>query len=363
MKNLFVLLVCSCIGLSPFALQAQSSYKYDVEKVVDDVYVLKPAINDLRWVTTSIVVIINDADIFVVDSGLLPSAGEEAIKEIKKLSTKPVKYLLNTHWHGDHWQGNEAFVRNYPAVQIISSREAYKGINRNGMVWVRQFYIKHFSNYIVSYESAVKNGKSEDGKSLSADTLKFISEGLQGMKNDLEELKKLKPVVPTMTFSDQLVITSGKREFQLHYFGWGNTTGDAVLYLPNEKILIPGDLVVYPSPYESGAFSREWFETSKKLSQFDFKHLIPGHGIVQHDRLYLDYLNALFSETIKQLNEAYIQGKNTLDEFQSTVTHASVISELGKNHPDFLPYVKNLDPAFVPAAVRSAFQKAKEGKL
>ena len=342
---------------------AQSSYRYEVEKVEDGIYVLKPLINDLRWVTSNIVVIINDADIFVVDSGLLPSAGEEAIKEIKKLSNKPVRYLLNTHWHGDHWQGNEAFVKNYPGVQIISSSEAYKGINRNGMVWVRQFYIKHFSNYISSYEGAVKNGQGDNGKKLSADSLKFVNEGLQGMKTDLEELKKLKPVFPNTTFTDKLVIRSGKREFQLHYFGWGNTTGDAVLYLPNEKILIPGDLVVYPSPYESGAFSGEWFETSKKLSQFEFEHLIPGHGIVQHDRNYLDYLNFLFGETIKQLNAAYLQGKNTLDEFQAVVTHASVTSELSRNHPELRPYIKNLDPVFVPAAVRSAFQKAKEGKL
>src|SRR5688572_10888691 len=138
MKNLFVLLVLF-FGLCSNAItQAQSSYKYDVEKVVEGIYVLKPVINDLRWVTSNIVVIINDADIFVVDSGLLPSAGEEAVKEIKKLSAKPVKYLLNTHWHGDHWQGNEAFVKNYPEVEIISSSEAFTGINRNGMVWVRQ---------------------------------------------------------------------------------------------------------------------------------------------------------------------------------------------------------------------------------
>jgi glyoxylase-like metal-dependent hydrolase (beta-lactamase superfamily II) len=159
------------------------------------------------------------------------------------------------------------------------------------------------------------------------------------------------------------MITSGKREIQIHYLGWGNTTGDAILYLPVEKILVTGDLVVYPSPYESGAFSKEWLETAKKLSLFKFEHLIPGHGDAQHDRSYLDYLHALFDVTIKQINAAYVQGKNTLDEFQSVVTHASVTTELGKSHPEFLSYIKNLDPGFVGSAVRSSFQKAKEGKL
>ncbi len=51
-----------------------------------------------------------------------------------------------------------------------------------------------------------------------------------------------------------MILRCGEREFQFHFLGIGNTAGDAVLYLPKEKVLIPGDLVVHPSPYESGAY-------------------------------------------------------------------------------------------------------------
>ncbi len=107
-------------------VSAQSVYNYEVEKIVEDVYLLKPKINRYRWVTANIVVIVNADDILVVDSGLLPAAAAEAIKEIKKISSKPVRYLLNTHWHGDHWQGNEAFARNIQVCKLLLPKVVIK---------------------------------------------------------------------------------------------------------------------------------------------------------------------------------------------------------------------------------------------
>src|SRR4051812_929256 len=101
--------------LAPLSACCQS-YHYDVEKVVEGVYVLKPVINDYRWVTTNVILIVNERDAMVVDSGLNPRAGADAIVEIKKITQLPVKYLVNTHWHGDHWQGNESFVDAYPGI-------------------------------------------------------------------------------------------------------------------------------------------------------------------------------------------------------------------------------------------------------
>src|SRR3954471_13450334 len=93
--------------LASFSVSGQT-YHYDIEKVVDGVYVLKPVVNDYRWVTANIILIVNERDALVVDSGLNPRAGADAILEIKKITQLPIKYLVNTHWHGDHWQGNES---------------------------------------------------------------------------------------------------------------------------------------------------------------------------------------------------------------------------------------------------------------
>lgn len=338
------------------------NYHYDVEKVVDGVYVLKPVINDYRWVTANIVLIVNERDALVVDSGLTPAAGVEAIKEIRKITALPVKYLVNTHWHGDHWQGNEAFVEAYPGTEIVASAEGRQGIMRNGMVWVRQFYFKYLQMMVDNYESAASKGYFEESKPLTPAQMKTLKDGLADVKGDIDAIHKMKPTPPTVTFDKLMTIRRGGRDIELHHLGWGNTTGDAIIYLPKEKVLISGDLVVSPSPYESGAFSREWLETSKKLRQFDFSYLIPGHGEVQHDGSYLDFLNALYAETILQIDQAWLSGKSTIDEVKVVVNHESVVAELSKD-PRNTKFLKDLQPDFVPAAVRTALQKAKEGKL
>jgi glyoxylase-like metal-dependent hydrolase (beta-lactamase superfamily II) len=361
-SRLINLLLTIGVSFSLLPAFAQTAYQYRVNTVSEGIYQLEPTGNDLRWVTANIIVIVNDADVLVVDSGLTPSAAESAIREIRKLTSKPVRYLVNTHWHGDHWQGNEAFVAAWPGLEIIACEQGYNGILRNGMVWVRKFYQKYLQLMIDNYEADLKKGTNPDGKKFTEAEIAQLREGIQLTKSDLEEIKKLHPTPPTMTFQDKMALKRGSREIQLHYLGWGNTVGDAVIYLPNEKILIPGDLVVYPSPYESGSFSKEWLETSRKLKDFEFRYLIPGHGKVLTDASYLDYLNALFAETIRQINAAYEQGINVLDEAQKVVTNESVVSVLSKD-ARYAEYVKQLDPGFVPAAVKSAFQKSRESKL
>jgi len=324
------------------------------------VYVLKPAISDYRWVTSNIIFIINDDDVFVVDSGLLPSAADEAIKEIKKITDKPVRYLFNTHWHGDHWQGNFAFLQAYPGIQIITTSENLKMINRNGMVWAKQLYNRYLDFYVDKYSEAIESKKLDD-KELSESEVKELQAALEQVKNDNDEMSSFTPIAPSVTFSDKMVIHDGGREIQLLYLGIGNTPGDGIVYLPNEKILITGDLVVYPSPYESGMFSPEWLETSRKLAKFDYNLLIPGHGDVQSDHQYLDYLNALFSEIIKEVSDAYVSGTSRSSDIKNVVTYESVVTELNKNH-DYVKYTDKLDPGFVSSALDTSLRRIIQGK-
>jgi glyoxylase-like metal-dependent hydrolase (beta-lactamase superfamily II) len=159
-----------------------------------------------------------------------------------------------------------------------------------------------------------------------------------------------------------MVITKGEREIQLLYPGIGNTSGDAVVYLPKEKILIPGDLVVHPSPYESGMFSPEWLETSQKLAALDFNILIPGHGEVQRGKSYLNFLNAYFAEIIRQVRNAYINnGISGVDDLKKVVTHKTVTDELAKVN-EFKPFLEKVDASFVPAAIQTSFRRIIQGK-
>ncbi len=362
-KKLRLLAFCLAI-VSVSNTTAQGIFSYDLTKVVEDVYILKPTISDYRWVTANIIVIVNEKDVFVVDSGLLPSAGDEAIKEIKKITNKPVKYLLNTHFHGDHWQGNESFVKAYPDIELIASAEGYNTIMKNGMLWVKQLYTRYFKLQIDEYERIASTGKYADDSKAPDEEVKHVKKVLPEFKKDLEEIKTMKAVPPTMTFTDKMVIKRGDREIQLCYLGWGNTSGDAIVYLPKEKILITGDIIVSPSPFESGSFSKEWLDILKKFdAEYDYNYLLPGHGEIQTNKDYVQFLIALFTEIIRQTQAAWLEtGKSKADDIMGIVTHKSVISVLEKE-PRYSQFIKNLDPGFVAAAVKTGYPKVREMKL
>ncbi len=358
--NKFVTTIAITIALQTAI--AQSVYKYQVEKINNDIYVLHPLISDYRWVTANIIVIINETDVLVVDSGLLPDAAFEAIKEIRKLTPKPVRYLVNTHWHGDHWQGNEAFAKTYPGLQIIATEQGKLSMEENGMVWVKTLYLKHHNNYVNIYEKAVAE-KSLDGEALTDPKLSELKTAVVDMKKDIESLKKLNPVLPNTTYSDKLVITDKKREIQLLYYGVANTSGDAIVYLPGEKILITGDLVVHPAPYESGMFSPEWLEVMRKMNTLDYQVLLPGHGEVQHDKAYVNFLIAYFAEIISQIRTAYVtSGISSPEELRKVVTDKTVGDKLVAQDPAYQKFVDQVGTGFVSAAIGTASKRVIQGK-
>src|SRR6185436_3621082 len=165
-----------------------------------------PVLSKYRWVSCNIVAVINDTDVLIVDSGLLPEAAREAILELKKITALPVRYLVNTHWHGDHWQGNRAFQEAYPGIEIISTEQGLKGMSRNGMVWATQLYNRYFQNYITDFEK-IQATKTRDGRAVNESELKEIEVGLRELRSDLQSMKFLKPLLPWVTFSDRMVLT------------------------------------------------------------------------------------------------------------------------------------------------------------
>jgi len=231
------------------------------------------------------------------------------------------------------------------------------------MTWIKIYYPRYLNMMVEMYEKRLKDEKDGTRKDLNEEEEKELEQGIAEVKLDIKEVASLSPVLPTETFTKKMILRSGKRIVELHYLGPGNTIGDVVIYLPKEKILIPGDLVVYPSPFESGSFSQDWIETSLKLqNEFSYLQLIPGHGAVQQDTTYLSYLNALFKEIVRQMDAAYRSGKNTVDEAVSAVTHKSVIAELEKNE-SYKKFVKRLDPGFTSEAVRHSFLSYINGKV
>lgn len=112
---------------------------------------------------------------------------------------------------------------------------------------------------------------------------------------------------------------------QIKHLGRGNTAGDAIVYLPKEKILITGDLLDHPVPYLSGGYPSELITILQSIAQLDAETIVPGHGRVLHDKSHLykviDFVRIVVSEVSKEVHRLGSSTTN-FDRVQESVLKA-----------------------------------------
>jgi cyclase len=182
-------------------------------------------------------VIIGDRQVFVVDTCFLPSAAREDIAQIRQWTDKPVSFVLNTHFHNDHNFGNRIYMDAFPALTIIAQVETKKEMDRFGPGSLRR---EEKDSYGIEkiLQKMLQTGKTQDGSVLSEDDKKEVREMLARRPAMIEELRKVAFQSATLTFDHDFSVDIGNREVQVKFLGRGNTAGDAVVYLPKEKILV-----------------------------------------------------------------------------------------------------------------------------
>lgn len=147
------------------------------------------------------------------------------------------------------------------------------------------------------------SGKGPDGKDLSEDDRKQLKDALAQQEAVIAELKDIQFQSATLTFDHDFTIDLGNREVEIKFLGRGNTNGDAVVYLPREKIVITGDLVVHPIPYFYDGYPVEWIRTLESLAALDAGTIVPGHGPVMHDKNHIYLIRDLIRSAVEQMNE------------------------------------------------------------
>ena len=263
-------------------------------------------------------VIIGERQVFVVDTCLLPSAAREDIAQIRQWTDKPVSFVLNTHFHNDHNLGNRAYMDEFPALTIIAHVETKKEMDRFGPGSAGRE-----EKTIATLQKMLETGKTRDGQGLSDDDKAEVKKALAQQIQRTEEIREVKFQSATLTFEHDFGIDIGNREVQIKFLGRGNTPGDAVVYLPKEKIVVAGDLVVYPIPYIYDGYPVEWIQTLENLAHLDADTIVPGHGPVMHDKAYIYLLRDLMRSAVDQMNEKLRQTSpamnQTLDDVKGGV--------------------------------------------
>jgi len=295
-------------------------------KVAEGVYLIVHKDVSDDWPEGNTVVIVGDRGVFVVDACLLVQTAREDIAEIRKLTPKPVRYLLNTHWHIDHNAGNSAYLEAFPELEILAQSETRRIMNGKNPGVAANWAASDgpLAKQIASLKGQLASGKDDAGKPLSAAAVAELPARIAGRELQMTNYKIFRYQPPTLVFDRALAIDLG-REIQVRNLGRAATGGDAFVYLPQDKILITGDLLVWPLPYTGGSFPLAWKETLSALSRYDANFILPGHGPVLRDKAYLNEVIALLDSVTAQVAERVAKMRSIPPtEFKPELLHVDV---------------------------------------
>lgn len=220
-------------------------------------------------VMSNSLVLVGDDNVLVVDSHVTPAAARALLKAIKTLSDKPVRHLVNSHYHFDHAHGNQVFPEGVDIIGHEYTREKLLG------KVLEENTFRSFASAVPGQIAELKAlVAQEDDPELKA----ALEEQVRVQEDYRDALPETVPTPPNVTLDRKMTLYQGDREIQLLFFGRAHTGGDVVVFLPNERLVFTGDLMYSALSYMGDGFVDEWPDTLEGLKALDFDLILPGHG-------------------------------------------------------------------------------------
>lgn len=292
-------------GLAAPGLRAEEGLT--MEALAPGVYAFRPtteAFEAWRALSNSGAVVLEDG-LLLYDSHLSPALVEEALTKLRAVSDKPLRYVVHSHFHGDHVGGAWAYAR---GVEIISH------------TWTRERLLRYYADLPQVLPRRIADGEkalaaSEQDQARRARTASYLEldRALLARVNAHEPVPN-----STLAFDSKVMLYRG-REVQVFFLGRGHTAGDAILYLPDAKLAFLGDLLFTQTlPNVGDGYTREWVETLEKVLLLGAERFVPGHGPISTAadvRAFMDYLKWLRAAV-----EPFVRRGQSLAEAQQGVT-------------------------------------------
>jgi cyclase len=307
--------------------QWRGDAQFEVTRVADGVHaaVAAPAYK----VNSNTAIIETDDGVIVVDTHSKPSAARVVMERLRELTPKPVRFVINTHFHWDHWHGNEVYPAAYPNAEIVTNQLTREAMVRKGLKRV-QDHVREVPAEIAKLEAAIAAARSSGERAkLEAD--------LRLARAYLAEVRALKPTLPTVVFEQTMRLYRRDREIHLLHLGRAHTEGDVFVYLPKEKIVVTGDAVIGWTPYMGDGYPEDWVATLDRLAALDFDRMIMGHGAVA-GREWLRFFRGYVSDLVESVRAEVATGA-ALAEVQRRL-----IEKLAPTYEKALSGVENYRP-------------------
>jgi len=299
---------------------------FEIQKIADDVYFALA--HPWALPNSNAGIFVNSSDVLVVDAHSHPAAAASLIAQIKsEVTTKPVRYVVDTHFHFDHTQGNRAYLNTGNKVDIIAS-----GTTKTLMSQLLAPRLKAALDPASpgprgaeQIAHQLEDLRQRAGKTASAAEKAPIQQRIEQLESFAAEMKDFEPALPTITFEKTHVIKEKGYDLHLEFHGLAHTAGDIIVFCPQKRVLASGDAIHPGFPTFLDSYPQAWPKTIDSVAKLEFDHMLPGHGRVQHDRKDMtgqrDY--------IAELTERVIAGKQAgqpMADLQRTITVASLKS-------------------------------------
>ena len=255
---------------------------FTFHKIQDDIYHAIGTGNLAAGANATI--IINENDVLLVDSHISPAAAWALLRELQPITDKPVRYVVNTHFHFDHVHGNQVFPSDVEIIGHEFTREMIAtGRTKSG---------RAYDSFIGTLPDQVADLRRRVEATTDTSQRAELERRLTIQENYVAATDAVEAIPPTTTLARRMTLFRGGREIRLMFFGRGHTGGDVVVYLPQERVLITGDLLTEGIPYMGDGYLQEWAETLEQLKPLEFDVVLPGHGQAFRERQKVDYLQA-----------------------------------------------------------------------
>jgi len=282
---------------SPY--QTVSGKAYAFARIAEGVYYATSA--GTMATGSNDVVVIGDREVLVVDTGTSPAAARALVEDLKLITALPVRYVVNTHFHYDHVNGNQVFAGR---ATIIGHEYVKYAIENLDVLHREPYQTSQLSNVPLRIESLKKQLASETDAARRTTLQSQLAISEQGF----EALKEIRPTPPDKTYSKRLDLKIGHHDVQLLFLGRGHTNGDTVVYLPRERIVCTGDLMEPALAYMGDAQFDEWVTTLDALKKLDWDTLLPGHGAPFQGKTLVTGFQSYLTDLVRTVSELKRQG-------------------------------------------------------
>ncbi len=258
----------------------------------------------------NVTIIVTEQDVVVVDAGSSPRAARRIIGQIREITDLPVSTLINTHGHEDHVLGNQVFLEAYPGIQIMA-RTGTRDYLESGSVQSR---VRNFSREMTATQESGEaeiarvarrglNGDPEVAEHLR----RYYERDIYAVRN---EYRDVRVTPPARVFEGRMVLERPGRTIELLDLGFGKAGSDVVVRIPEERLLIAGDIVTHPIPYGFSRLQTEWLSSLRDLRELEYEDIVPGHGEVLVQRGYVDQIIELVEFEIDAVRSSIRSGRD-----------------------------------------------------